>query len=68
LHRIAWNKFQAQTDTKTFPSELRGVNDATSKVTILENQRLSWDQGFDKDHNQVWGAIKAGYVFDKALF
>ncbi|MFM7544645.1 MAG: CpcT/CpeT family chromophore lyase [Ignavibacteria bacterium] len=23
----------------------------------------SWDQGFDKNGVQVWGAIKGGYIF-----
>jgi hypothetical protein len=65
LKRTAQNKFVGQTGEKTCPSELRGASYATSKVTVLENQILSWDQGFDKDGKQVWGAEKAGYVFDK---
>jgi len=65
LTRIEKNKFTGQTGIKTCSSELRGASYATSKVTVLENQILSWDQGFDKDDKQVWGAVKAGYVFDK---
>ncbi|WP_284652855.1 chromophore lyase CpcT/CpeT [Flavobacterium terrisoli] len=65
LKRIDKNKFLGQTGEKTCPSELRGASYATSKVTVLENQILSWDQGFDKEGKQVWGAEKAGYVFDK---
>ena len=65
LTRIGKNKFSGQTGIKTCPSELRGASYATSKVTISENQILFWDQGFDKDDKQVWGAVKAGYVFDK---
>lgn len=65
LERAGKNKFEGQTGLKTCTSELRGASYATSKVTVLENQILSWDQGFDKDGKQVWGAEKAGYVFDK---
>ena len=65
LKRIAKNKFVGQTGVKTCASELRGASYATSKVTVLENQILSWDQGFDKEGKQVWGAEKAGYIFDK---
>jgi len=65
LRRIEENKFSGQTGVKTCPSELRGASYATSKVTVLPNQILSWDQGFDKDGKQVWGAEKAGYIFDK---
>lgn len=65
LKRIGKNKFAGETGVKTCSSELRGANYATSKVTVLKNQILSWDQGFDKEGKQVWGAEKAGYVFDK---
>lgn len=65
LKRIEKNKFTGQTGDKTCPSELRGASYATSKVTVLPNQILSWDQGFDKEGKQVWGAEKAGYIFDK---
>ena len=65
LKRIAKNKFAGQTGYKTCPSELRGASYATSKVTVTENEILSWDQGFDKTDKQVWGAEKAGYHFLK---
>ena len=65
LKRIANNKFDVQTGIKTCPSELRGASYATSKVSIFKNQIISWDQGFDKTNKQVWGAEKAGYIFEK---
>jgi len=65
LKRIGKNKFAGSTGQKTCPSELRGASYASSKVTVTPTQILSWDQGFDKDGKQVWGATKAGYVFDK---
>ncbi len=46
-------------------STLRGASYATSKVTIKKDMVHSWDQGFDQDNKQVWGAEKAGYTFDK---
>ena len=65
LKRVDKNKFIGSTGEKTCPSELRGASYASSKVTVLRDQILSWDQGFDKEGKQVWGATKAGYVFDK---
>lgn len=65
LKRIGKNKFAGQTGDKTCPSELRGASFASSKVTVLENEIMSWDQGFDKDGKQVWGAEKGGYEFLK---
>lgn len=65
LKRISKNKFSGQTGAKTCPSELRGAAYATSKVTVTENEILSWDQGFDKNDKQVWGAEKGGYEFVK---
>ena len=65
LKRIGKNKFIGQTGDKTCPSELRGASYASSKVTVTQNEILSWDQGFDKTGKQVWGAEKGGYHFLK---
>jgi len=59
------NTYEGQTGVKTCPSELRGASYATSKVTLTPTQLLSWDQGFDANDKQVWGATKSGYIFDK---
>jgi len=65
LKRIGKNKFIGQTGNKTCSSELRGARYASSKVTVTKNEILSWDQGFDKEDKQVWGATKGGYIFKK---
>lgn len=65
LKRQSKNNFVGATGNKTCPSEMRGASWANSIVTVLENQIISWDQGFDKDGKQVWGAEKGGYVFEK---
>jgi CpeT protein len=65
LKRTGKNRFEGATGDKTCPSELRGASWANSKVTVTENTILSWDQGFDKDGKQVWGATKGGYEFIK---
>jgi CpeT protein len=65
LKRVGKNKFIGETGVKTCASELRGAAYATSKVTVTENEILSWDQGFNKNDKQVWGAEKGGYEFVK---
>lgn len=65
LKKQADQLFVGKTGDKTCPSELRGASYATSMVTVNATQILSWDQGFDKEGKQVWGAVKSGYVFDK---
>lgn len=65
LKRTGKNRFEGATGDKTCPSELRGASWANSKVTVTKNMILSWDQGFDKDGKQVWGATKGGYEFIK---
>lgn len=65
LQRVSKNKFVGSTGEKTCPSELRGASYASSKATVLSNEIISWDQGFDKEGKQVWGATKAGYIFLK---
>ena len=65
LIRTAKNTFEGATGDKTCPSELRGASWANSKVTVTKKSILSWDQGFDKEGKQVWGATKGGYQFYK---
>jgi hypothetical protein len=42
-----------------------GATYTTSLVLIREYQFISWDRGFDADGNQIWGAEKGGYIFNK---
>lgn len=49
-------------------STLRGATYATSHVEMRSDAIESWDQGFDVGGNQVWGAEKGGYVFDRLDF
>lgn len=65
LIRHGRNKFIGETGATSCKSELRGASYATSKVSILKNKILSWDQGFNNEGKQVWGATKGGYIFEK---
>ena len=65
LKRLGENHFKGKTKDHLCESSLRGSKYATSEVEIKENQILSWDRGFDAEGNQVWGAEKGGYIFDK---
>lgn len=47
-------------------SSLRGAKFANSSVTVGPTMLVSWDQGFDAEGKQVWGAKKGGYRFVKA--
>lgn len=53
------------TDGDKCPSDLRGAKYATTKIVLRKGQLESWDQGFDADGKQVWGATKGGYIFIK---
>jgi len=57
--------FSGSTVGKGCLSSLRGASYATSKVTISDNKIVSWDQGWDKEDKQIWGAVKGGYIFEK---
>ncbi|UCD76466.1 MAG: chromophore lyase CpcT/CpeT [Phycisphaerales bacterium] len=46
-------------------SSLRGAAYATSDVIITPTRIVSWDQGWDENGNQVWGATEGGYIFEK---
>lgn len=65
LKRIAPNQFMGKTGDTTCISTMRGASFARSEVEILEDKIISWDRGFDANGNYVWGAEKAGYIFNK---
>jgi CpeT/CpcT family (DUF1001) len=57
--------FTGSTEDKKCPSDRQGASYATSVVTITDQQMVSWDQGWDVNGVQVWGAKKGGYIFKK---
>ncbi len=59
--------FLGSTNDSDCKSDFKGASYATAKVRVFEERLISWDQGFDKDGNQVWGATKSGYIFDKLI-
>lgn len=65
LSRQADGTFVGATGEKSCPSELQGAAYATSQAHIRPDGMLTWDRGFDKEGNQVWGATKGGYRFMK---
>lgn len=65
LKKTAPGKFQGSTKKGKCVSSLRGASYATSIVTITDGQIYSWDQGFNEQDKQVWGATEGGYVFKK---
>ncbi|GAB5401206.1 MAG: hypothetical protein Aureis2KO_27910 [Aureisphaera sp.] len=65
LKRLGENHYKGSTDGDKCKSTLRGASYATSSVEITPTKIESWDQGFDAEGTQVWGAEKGGYVFDK---
>jgi CpeT protein len=65
LHKLGKKKFKGSTNKSDCESSLRGASYATSIVTVGKKKLVSWDQGFDKEGKQVWGAVKGGYQFMK---
>ena len=57
--------YKGSTGNKTCGSTMRGATYASSVVTLDEKMVSSWDQGFDADDKQVWGATEGPYVFKK---
>ncbi|MBU6204831.1 MAG: chromophore lyase CpcT/CpeT [Bacteroidetes bacterium] len=65
LQKKSDDAYSGSTPRKECISNLRGAAYATSEVEIRKNMILSWDRGWDKEDNQVWGAEKGGYEFIK---
>lgn len=59
------NDFSGSTKENSCPSDRQGAKFASSKVTINSDQMVSWDQGWNEEGKQVWGATKGGYIFIK---
>jgi hypothetical protein len=57
--------FFGQTESDSCPSTMGGASYATSIVQTTSSQISSWDQGWDDQGNQVWGAIEGAYLFDR---
>jgi hypothetical protein len=65
LKKIGNQVYEGSTLNGTCLSALRGASYATSKVKVSEKGLDSWDQGFDVNQKQVWGAKKGPYEFRK---
>ena len=65
LNATADGVFRGKTQDGTCESTLRGASYAMSEVEITRKGITSWDQGFDAEGQQVWGATEGGYVFDR---
>ena len=57
--------FEGSTRDKECLSSLRGATYATSIVQVCDNAITSWDQGWDSSDEQVWGAVKGPYIFNR---
>jgi CpeT protein len=57
--------FEGSTLGRLCSSHLRGSTWASSEVVIGPEGLMSWDRGWNDEGKQVWGAVKAGYRFDR---
>lgn len=62
---MAWDgsAFTGGTEGEGCASSLGGASYATSAVTLERDALTSWDQGWDADGDQVWGAVDGPYAF-----
>jgi hypothetical protein len=65
LERLTTNHYKGATGNKTCRNSMLGASYASSEVEIMTGKVISWDRGFDAQDNHVWGAEKAGYIFEK---
>lgn len=65
IRRKDVNTFVGSTIEKNCTSNLRGATYATTEVIITKEMMISWDRGYNEKDEQVWGAEKGGYIFNK---
>ncbi len=66
VRRTHPDRFEGSTQGENCMSSIRGASYATSTVVIEKGVISSWDQGFDADGKQVWGAVNGPYIFKKS--
>jgi hypothetical protein len=54
-----------ETQSTKCPNSYGSAKFVSSKVILSRSGMYSWDQGWDENGNQVWGAVKGGYNFEK---
>ncbi len=65
IMRPSGKGYSGSTREKTCGSTMRGATYASSIVSLDNKMVTSWDQGFDADDKQVWGATEGPYIFKK---
>lgn len=66
LKRLSPSHYTGATEGNACISTMRGANYASSKVEIQPGMISSWDQGFNDQGEQMWGAEKGPYIFKKS--
>lgn len=66
---VSWDAsqraFVGSTNGRDCQSSLRGSTYATSEVFLHADRLVTWDRGYNDDGEQVWGAVKGGYLFER---
>jgi hypothetical protein len=57
--------FVGGTHAQDCTSVAPGAVYTTCRVTVAPDILIAWDQGFNAEGKQVWGATKGGYIFRK---
>jgi hypothetical protein len=65
MSRTAEGRFEGATVGKGCPSERGGAKYATAEVHVNKDGLQTWDRGYNEKDEQVWGAEKGGYRFER---
>ncbi|MBY0111556.1 MAG: chromophore lyase CpcT/CpeT [Phycisphaerales bacterium] len=65
MSRTGEGRFEGATVGKGCPSERGGAKYATAEVHVNKDGLQTWDRGYNEKDEQVWGAEKGGYRFER---
>lgn len=65
MTRTGEERFEGATVGKGCPSERGGAKYATAEVHVNKDGLQTWDRGYNEKDEQVWGAEKGGYRFER---
>lgn len=55
--------YKGGTLNRNCASDRAGATWTSSEVVLTQGQMVSWDRGWNDSGEQVWGAVKGGYIF-----
>lgn len=65
IYKKSPNMYAGKTDGTNCVATFRGSVYVTSTFMVLPYGVVSWERGYDSNHNQVWGSRNGYYIYER---